>query len=272
MHKIIFLTLVFSYWSNIFSQQLYLTKRDYSDSSNYIHSLIEIDQENGNTISSYDFVTLFPGSYSPESLVFNEQTNQIFGITSGGIIVKFNPTTNTENSFELPNIQSVDYGDLLIVNNSLFVTKRDYSDSSNYIHSLIEIDQENGNTISSYDFVTLFPGSYSPESLVFNEQTNQIFGITSGGINFGGIVVKFNPTTNTENSFELPNTQSVDYGDLIIIQDSSLGFNDQFQQNTKLEPIKAYNLLGKEVPLNTKNEIIILVYKNGITKKVLIKD
>ena len=267
MHKIIFLTLVFSYWSNIFSQQLYLTKRDYSDSSNYIHSLIEIDQENGNTISSYDFVTLFPGSYSPESLVFNEQTNQIFGITSGGIIVKFNPTTNTENSFELPNIQSVDYGDLLIVNNSLFVTKRDYSDSSNYIHSLIEIDQENGNTISSYDFVTLFPGSYSPESLVFNEQTNQIFGITSGGI-----IVKFNPTTNTENSFELPNTQSVDYGDLIIIQDSSLGFNDQFQQNTKLEPIKAYNLLGKEVPLNTKNEIIILVYKNGITKKVLIKD
>ena len=159
-----------------------------------------------------------------------------------------------------------------IFSQQLYLTKRDYSDSSNYIHSLIEIDQENGNTISSYDFVTLFPGSYSPESLVFNEQTNQIFGITSGGINFGGIVVKFNPTTNTENSFELPNTQSVDYGDLIIIQDSSLGFNDQFQQNTKLEPIKAYNLLGKEVPLNTKNEIIILVYKNGITKKVLIKD
>lgn len=53
-----------------FSQNIYVTKRDYTslNSSTYIHSLQEINQTNGNVINNYNYTTLFPSSYSPESL------------------------------------------------------------------------------------------------------------------------------------------------------------------------------------------------------------
>ena len=147
----------------------------------------------------------------------------------------------------------------------LFVTKRDYSDSSNYVHSLLEINQENGNTISTYDFSSNFPNSYSPESLVFNSQSNEIIGISDKTI------VKYNLSTNIETSFELPTIQSVDYRDLILVQNNALGINDQNLQKTVLKPQKAYNILGQEVPLDTKNEIIIIKYEDGSTKKIIIQ-
>ncbi len=37
---------------------------------------------------------------------------------------------------------------------------------------------------------------------------------------------------------------------------------------TNLKIVKAYNLQGKEININTKNELIILLYENGITEKV----
>ena len=148
----------------------------------------------------------------------------------------------------------------------LFVTKRDYSNSSNYVHSLLEINQENGSIISTYDYTTNFPNSYSPESLVFNPQTNEIIGISDRTI------VKFNVTTNTETNFELPTQQSVDYSDLVIVLDNALSLNEHSLENVILEPEKAYNLLGQEVPLDKKNEIIIVKYKNGITRKILINE
>ena len=39
--------------------------------------------------------------------------------------------------------------------------------------------------------------------------------------------------------------------------------------NNNLVVIKAYNLQGVEVPIDTKDELIILLYNNGKTEKVI---
>lgn len=244
------------------NNRLFVTKRDYTNSSNYIHSLQELNQTNGNVINNYNYTTSFPSSYSPESLTFNVLTKEIIGI-SGNIISKYNIETGTESSFSIPTVQFVDYGDLVVANNRLFITKRDYTNSSNYIHSLQEINQTNGNLINNYNFITAFPNSYSPKSLTFDNLTKEIYGITNN------IVTKYNINTGIESSYNLTIATSSDYGAIISINsEETLGLNENVLENENLEPLKAYNLLGQNIPIETKNEIIIIVYKNGQTRKI----
>ncbi|WNH13901.1 hypothetical protein [Thalassobellus suaedae] len=261
-------TLNTNYGEIIFvKNRLFITKRNYSrgNVSTYIHSLQEINQTNGNIISNYNFSTSFPNSYSPRSLSFNYETNEIIG-EADGIIVKYNIDTGIETSFNLPSTQNTNYGEIIFVKNRLFITKRNYSSGnvSTYIHSLQEINQTNGNLISNYNFSTSFPNSYSPRSLSFNYETNEIIGEADG------IIVKYNIDTGIETSFNLPTTLNTNYGEIIFIntRDYSLSINKNNSISNIPKPIKAYDLIGKEVSTNTKNEVIIVVYKNGSRKKI----
>ncbi len=49
---------------------------------------------------------------------------------------------------------------------------------------------------------------------------------------------------------------------------SELGVDENFS-NAKYKIVKAYNLQGIEVPINTQNELIILLYSNGFSQKVI---
>ena len=250
----------------IANNRLFITKRDYTslNVNTYIHSLQEINQTNGNVINNYNYTTFFPSSYSPESLSFNNLTSEIFGI-SGSIIVKYNILTGFESFFTLPNIQYIDYGDLIIANNRLFITKRDYTslNVNNYIHSLQEINQTNGNVINNYNYTTFFPSSYSPESLSFNNLTSEIFGISNN------IIIKYNINSGVENSFSLLAATSTDYGDLVSTNsEDTLGVNENLIDIEESKPIKAFNLLGQEIPIETYNQIIILKFDNGKSKKI----
>ena len=243
-----------------FSQNIYVTKRDYSVTPT-IHSLQEINQTNGNVIYNYNYTTFFPSSYSPESLTFNVVTKEIIGI-SGNTIVKYNILTGVESFFTLPTIQYIDYGDLIIANNRLFITKRDYSVTPT-IHSLQEINQTNGNVIYNYNYTTFFPSSYSPESLSFNNLTSEIFGISNN------IIIKYNINSGVENSFSLLAATSTDYGDLVSTNsEDTLGVNENLIDIEESKPIKAFNLLGQEIPIETYNQIIILKFDNGKSKKI----
>jgi hypothetical protein len=44
----------------------------------------------------------------------------------------------------------------------------------------------------------------------------------------------------------------------------------QDEQQTKASVINAFNLQGVEIPINTKNQLIILLYDNGQTQKVFV--
>ena len=133
---------------------------------------------------------------------------------------------------------------------------------------MLEIKLVNGAIIDVYDFKTIFSSLNSPESFVFDEELNQIIGISENKI------VKLDVNDYRESSFNLPVRNSVKYGDLIFvprlqaldIEDISLD-----DDNIISKPIKAYNLLGQEVSVETKNQIIILRYKDGTAKKVLSK-
>jgi hypothetical protein len=353
------LTLFLSSYS--YSQNLYITKRDYSNSSNYIHSLDKINSINGSLITNYNFITPFPSSYSPESLSFNYLSNEIFGI-SDNLITKNNITTNNENSIVLPLTNTTDYGGIVIANNNLFVAKRDFSNSTNYVHSLQKINQNDGSVISNYNLTTNLPTSYNND-LKFSISTNEIFGksgnvfykynVTTGvetnftlpiipnttynsfiiaenrlfmlkrdyGVNpivfsllelnqnNGSIintynyttnlvdfykiinmtfladsheicfiientpstlykVVKLNINTNNESFFELTPSPSSNIGEIVsTVTEQSLSIKEiNLNQNNKI--IKAFNLLGQEIPIETYNQIIIVKFENGETRKL----
>jgi hypothetical protein len=230
----------------------------------YIHSLQEINQTNGNVINNYNYTTFFPNGNSPKSLTFNVVTKEIIGI-SDNIIIKYNILTGLESSFSLPTIQNVNYRNLIIANNRLFIIKRDYTsmNTNTYIHSLQEINQTNGNVIYNYNYTTIFPNGNSPDSLTFDNLTKEIYGIS------GNTIVKYNIITGLETSFNLPTIQYIDYSDLISINSEDiLGLDENETSKVKAKVLKAYNLLGQEIPIETYNQIIILKFDNGQIKKI----
>lgn len=365
MKEKLFIVFALIYSIYTFSQNLIVTKRDYSNSSNDIHILQKLNSLNGTVLNSTNFTTSFPSGYSPKSLTFNSQTNEIFGI-SDNIITKNNIINSNEISFTLPTATSTDYGGIIIANNRLFVTKRDYSNSSNYIHSIQEINQSNGNIISTYNLTSSIPSSYNRD-LSFSSLTNEIFGMS------GNVIYKYNITTGSEAALTLPIISSSDYTDMIIAEnrlfvvkrdysvnptihtllelntnDASIignhtyitnianydkiksltfladtheicglikGFSNpqifkvikydfindiensfdltsqsstdygeiistiteqnlsmvEYNQNSNNKIVKSYNLLGQEIPVDTNNEIIIVKFENGETKKLFIK-
>ena len=362
MKKKLFIVLALTYSIYIFSQNLIVTKRNYSNSSNYIHTLQKLNSSNGTVLNSTNFTTSFPSSYSPKSLTFNSQTNEIFGI-SDNIITKNNIINSNEVSFTLPTATTTDYGGIIIANNRLFVTKRDYSNSPFYIHSIQEINQSNGNILSSYNLTSSIPSSYNRD-LSYSSLTNEIYGMS------GNIIYKYNITTGSEVTLTLPIIASSDYSDMIISENrlfvvkrdysvnptihtllelntnngsiinshiftanlanydkiksltfladtheicgiikSQLAFTDfkvikynfinntessfdlvaqtsndfgeiistiieqnlsitEFNQNNNFKIVKAFNLLGQEIPIETYNQIIIVKFENGKSRKL----
>lgn len=363
MKKKLFIVFTLTFSIYTFSQNLFVTKRDYSNSLNYIHTLQKLNSSNGTILNSTNFTTSFPNSYSPKSLTFNSQTNEIFGI-SDNIITKINVINSNENSFMLPTATSTDYGGIIIANNRLFVTKRDYSNSPIYIHTIQEINQSNGSIINSYDLTSSIPSSYNRD-LSYSSLTNEIYGMSGNIIykyniitgseatltlpiiassdytdmiiaenrlfvvkrdysvnptihtllelntsnasivnshiyttsltNYDKIksltfladtheicgliksqatftnykVVKYDFINNTENSFDLISPTSNDLGEIIsIITEQNLSVME-FNQNNDLKIVKAYNLLGQEVPVETYNQIIIVKFENGESRKII---
>jgi hypothetical protein len=210
MKRKLFLGAVLFLSLNLFAQNLFITSRDYSNTTT-IHSIQGINQANGSVNSTYNYQTTFTSSDSPRSLSFNSSSNEIFGI-SGNIVAKYDITTKSESYITLPPLASMqDYGDIVIANNRLFVTRRDYSNSAAYVHSILEINQTNGSLISTYNYQTSFPSNDSPQSLSFNSSTNEIFGIS------GSIVAKYNIITKADSSITLPTLDSrQDYDEIVI--------------------------------------------------------
>ncbi len=122
-----------------------------------------------------------------------------------------------------------------------------------------------GTITDSYDFTTSFPNLYSLASLTDDESTNEIYGISDD------VVVKYNVITKAESSFILPYFgYSGVYGSIIVTNNSFSATNEVFGDKVS-KPVKAYNLLGMEIPLNTKNSIMIIEYENGSREKVYVK-
>lgn len=355
------IALTFSIYT--FSQNLMVTKRDFTNPSNYVHSLQKLNTSNGSVSGSTNFTTNFPSNTSPKSLTFNYQTNEIFGI-SGNIITKNNITNSNESYFTLATDPSTDYGGIIIANNRLFVTKRDFSNAPTYVHSIQEINQTNGNVISNYNLISNL-NTFSNRDLSFSTLTNEIYGLS------GNLIYKYNITTGTETQLTLPIIPSSDYTDMIVAENRlfvvkrdysvsptvhtllELDFNDgtvvnshiysanldsydkiksltfladsqeicglikdfsnpqlfrivkfniindnqsyidlapqvsndygeiistiteqnlsitEFNQNNNnFKIVKAYNLLGQEIPVESYNQIMIVKLENGETKKV----
>jgi hypothetical protein len=221
---------------------------------------------NGNIISSQTLTSNIPSSYNRD-LSFSNLTSEIFGM-SGNIIYKYNIINSLETTLTLPIIASSDYTDMIIAENRLFVVKRDYSVSPT-IHTLLELNMNNGSTINSHVFTTNLTDFDKIKSLTFLADTHEICGIIKDGSspqNFK--IVKYNIINNLENSFDLSSQSSMDYDEIVSTFNEETLSNSSFENIENLKIVKAYNLLGQEISIETSNQIIIIQFENGMTKKI----
>jgi hypothetical protein len=255
------------------NNRLFITKRDYSGSP-YKYYLVELNQTTGAVIGTPYLFTTALVNYSPSSLTYLSSSNEIIGI-SDMTVVKYNITTQAESSFTLSAGASMDYGDVVVANSRLFVTKRDYSGSPT-VHYMIELNPSTGAVIGTpYQFTTTL-GPYSPASLTYLSGSNVIAGYSNN------MIVKYNISTAAESSFALATQASSDYGDLVSIDQGSGGGGGGSTPVTSIKAsddtnisrvmIKAWNILGQSLPLNTVNQLMMVEYNDGSREKIFIKE
>ena len=255
---LIVFTLLFSIYT--FSQNLFITKRDYSNSPT-VHSLQKLNASTGTVLNNYNYTTSFTG-YSPKSLTYNPQTNEIFGL-SDNVITKYNILTSSEISFTLPETTSTDYGGIVIANNRLFITKRDYSDLSNYVHSLQEINQINGSLISNHILTSNIP-DYN-RNLSYSSLTNEIYGIS------GNIIYKFNIVTGIESTLTLPVLTNGEYNDVIIAENRLFVVKRDYSNNPTIHTLLELNSSNATI-INTHNYTTNLVDYDKIRSLTFLAD
>lgn len=249
----------------VFNNRLFVTKRDYSNTET-IHFIQEVDQNNGNIINSHILTTNIPSSYNRD-LTFSQSTNEIVGM-SGNVIYKYNVTNGNESNIILPNNAGTDYTDLIIAEDRLFVVKRDYNVNPT-IHSFEEININNGAIVNSYLITSNLEDFDKIKSLTFLADTHEICGAASGFLtNQIFKIIKYNIVNNTEVSYDLVSETSVDYDEIISTFNEETLSNSLFENIENLKIVKAYNLLGQEIPIETYNQIIIVKFENGETKKL----
>ena len=241
--------------------------------------LQEINRSNGNVIESYP-INLNGGWNG--ILTYSNTTKDIYVLGVNGVIFKFDIITNEVTSLVLPIIQNGlgGYLDIVFAQNRLFVIRTTIADG----YSLLEIDTENASIINTYDYITPINITNPQWDLTFLADTQEICAIIAGyqmpqeGIyEYKAKVIKYNLNTNVENSFDLPTLYSNpsyngSYGGQIVSTSTEENLSlPEFNQEDGAKVIKAYNLLGQEIPIETYNQIIILKYDNGNHKKVYIR-
>lgn len=228
----------------------------------------EMNTSNGNIINTHNLTIDLPSGYYNRNLTYSSTTKDIYGL-SENIIFKFNIITNQETTLVLPELLDNGYYiDVIIAENRLFVNKRDWEDVYD-VHTLLEINTENGSIINTYTYTTDFESYGYMRKMTFLADTKEI--CTKIEVD-NPKIIKYNINTGIESSFNLPSlSDGEDYGEIVsIITEENLSMPELNQEN-QAKVIKAYNLLGQEVPIETYNQIIILKYDNGKTKKVYIK-
>ena len=134
---------------------------------------------------------------------------------------------------------------------------------------MIELNTNNGTIINSYSFTTNLINADKIKSLTFLADTHEICGLIKDYSNPQSfIVLKYNIINNNESNFIIPGQNSIDFGEIIsTITEQNLSTNN-FNINQDNKIVKAFNILGQEIPIETYNQIIIVKYENGVTTKI----
>lgn len=243
------------------NNSVFALKSDYVSSS-VTTKLITINPTNGNKSDLLDLQT----TDNIRSLSRNIQTNQIFGITNlgdGNIdieIYTINLSNNTFSMVDINNNIEIDYQLVPKNNGTLYAIKQSYV-SEITTSKLVSINPSNGNETILLDLQTT--DNFS--SLVFNSQSNQIFGITN--IGDGNVDSEIYTIDLTDNSFSFqPLSNQFDY-ELTISENGMIYAMEQTFDDTissklyKLNPADASKTLI--VDMQTTDSFNNLIFKEN---------
>lgn len=235
-----------------------------------LFSLVELDKNTGNAISEHIFANpTISGTMGSSDISFSSETNEVV-LLANKKIVKYNILTGNETSYNLPSVSSVEYRSITIVNQKLYIGKKE-TVSGNAIFSIDSYQIGNGNFINSHAISTVFAEEDEGiTNLCFLGSTNELLGYiaTEGQIK----LLKFNVSTLSQNIFPGFWGSINLLGDLVVTSSMptlSTNDNQNYGKNKKIK--NAYNVAGQKVAIDTKNQVIIVQYEDGTFKKVLQK-
>ncbi|MBP2615342.1 hypothetical protein [Chryseobacterium jejuense] len=234
------------------------------ESSSNIISICEFDKLTGNLVSEYNYTTPSLNGFS--DFAFCQETNELVLLVNSKI-VKYNIVTGSETSFSLP---SGSYDSIVPVNQKLYVTKQN-TVSGNIVFTIESYQLSTGSLMSSSVLSNTFTEvDEGIRNLCFLGATNELVGTISSQNEIK--LLKFNISTFAESLTHLFWGPSYFLGDMVATTSMATLSTNENLNNGKNKKIKnAYDMAGKKISPDTKNQIIIFEYEDGSHHKVFQK-
>lgn len=234
------------------------------ENSSSIVSVCELDKVTGNLVSEHNYTT--PSLSGASDFAFCQETNELVLLVNSKI-VKYNIATGSESSF---NLSSANYSSIVPVNQKLYVTKQNMV-SGNIVFTIESYQLSNGNLVSSNALSTTFTEvDEGISNLCFLGVTNELVGTISSQNEIK--LLKFNVDTSAESLTHLFWGPYYFLGDMVTTTSMSTLSTNESLTKVKSKKIKnVYDISGKKISPDTKNQIIILEYDDGSHKKVFQK-
>lgn len=234
------------------------------ESSSNIVSVCEFDKLTGNFVSEHIYTTPSLSGFS--DFAFCQETNELV-LLANNKIVKYNITTGSETSFNLP---SASYSSIVPVNQKLYITKQN-TVSGNIVFTIESYQLSTGNLVGSNVLSTTFTEvDEGISNLCFLGVTNELVGTISSQNEIK--LLKFNIGTSAESLTHLFWGPYSFLGDMVATTPMSTLSTSESLDKIKSKKIKnVYDISGKKISPDTKDQIIILEYEDGTHKKVFQK-
>lgn len=239
---------------------VFAVKSDYVSGS-VTTKFITIDPTNGNKTDLLDLLT----TDNIQSLSINNSTNQIFGVTSlgdGNTDTEIYTINVSDNSFSMANLNDdaeIDYELVPISNGILYALKQSYT-SETTTSKLVSINPSNGNETVILDLQT----TDNFNSLVLNNQTNKIYGVTN--IGDGNLDSEIYIIDLDDNSFSFQNLSDQFNYELVISEDGTIYGMEQTFDNTVSAKLYTLN------PTNGNKTLIMDMQSTNSFNNLIFKD
>lgn len=181
----------------------------YSGGSNDAGAIISFNPSNNSESLLWSFGSGNDGQYPYGDLIYDANTGLFYGMTNQGgsyglgVILSFNPTTNTESvlwNFGNGNDGQYPQESFVYDSNNDLLYGTTFSGGSNGGGTIISFDPSNNTESIVWNFGSvIYDGQLPFGTLVYDANNGNYYGMTySGGTNGAGAIISFNPTTNTE--------------------------------------------------------------------------
>lgn len=222
--------------------KLYAFKGSDELNTTVIPEIININPNNGKET----IIKKFKAGEYIQNLVFNNNTDEIYGIGENNKLIKTNVINKTTATITLDTSSEINYELVIDNKNNLYAFKGNDEPNTTIVPKIISINPNDGKET----VIKAFQTSVYIRNLVFNNSTNEIYGIDDNNKLY---IININGTSKT---IALDNTSDIDYELIIDAKNNLYAFKGYDDPNPTIIPaIISINPVGGKETIIKKFDI-----------------